>query len=201
MLHENKFNEPMITYGQMNLLFAIRNLWRDIATWSRAYMVSRMNNLKIAEEVFKRLYKIPQEFGNIMQYFIGYDNSVKFVQLLSQQIVLFRTLLDALIAGDANAVNQVVQQLYRLADERAAFMALINPFWNEIVMKNLIYTFYQYTFDEMTSFLSGNYAKDIEIYDRLLHHSDTMGDYFTQGLFNYITASRQDGNNTKRSDC
>ncbi len=201
MLYENKFNEPMITYGQMNLLFSIRNLWRDIATWSRAYMINRTSNLKIAEETFQRLYKIPQEFGNILQYFISYDHSVQFVQMLSQQIVLFRSLLDALIAGDTNAVNQTVQKLYRLADERAAFMAAINPFWNETVMRNLIYAFYQYTFDEVTSFLSGNYSKDIEIYDRLLHHSDTMGDYFTQGLFNYITASQQNGNSTTRSDC
>ncbi|MBR0599249.1 hypothetical protein [Sinanaerobacter chloroacetimidivorans] len=192
----NRVSEPTITYGQMNLLFAIRNLWRDITTWSRAYMVNRSAGLEIANDVFNRLYETPQEFGNLLQYIVGYDNAVKFVQLLSQQIVLFRSLLEAEIEGDSNLIDQITQQLYQLADERAKFMAAINPFWDETETRNLIYTFYQYTMDEMIAILTKDYAKDIDIYDRLIHHADTMGDYFTEGLFNYIALNQQSTNNT-----
>ena len=187
MIYRNRFNEPAITSGQMNLLFTVRNLWRDIATWSRAYMVNRSAGLEIAEEVFNRLYRIPPEFGNLLQYFIGYDNSVRFVQLLSQQMILTRSLLEAQISGNSDLANQIVQQMYQLTDERAAFMTSINPFWDQTEIRNQIYTFIQYSIEEMIAILSRDYAKDIEIYDRLLHHSDSMGDYFTQGLFNYIT--------------
>lgn len=187
MLYKNRFHEPTVTYGQMNLLFTIRNLWRDIATWSRAYMVNRSAGLEIADEVFNRLYRIPQEFGNLLQYFIGYDNAVRFVQLLSQQMILSRSLLEAQIAGDPALANQIVQQMYQLTDERAAFMTSINPFWDETELRNQITTFIQYSIEEMNAILTKDYLKDIDIYDRLLHHADNMGDYFTQGLFNYMT--------------
>jgi hypothetical protein len=110
MVFINRVNEPTVTIGQMNLLFNIRNLWRDIATWSRAYMVNRSAGLPIADEVFNRLYRIPTEFGNLLQYFIGYDNAAKFVQLLSLQIVLSRSIFKAQLSGDPNLVNQLVQQ-------------------------------------------------------------------------------------------
>lgn len=187
MISKNQFYEPTISYGQMNILFTVRNLWRDLATWSRAYMVNRSAGLEIADEVFNRLYRIPTEFGNLLQYFIGHDNAVRFVQLLSQQLVLARSLLDAQIEGNSNLANQLVQQLYQLADERAAFMTSINPFWDQTEIRNQIYTFIQYSIEEMGAIISKDYARDIKIYDRLLHHADRMGDYFTQGLFNYMS--------------
>ncbi|MDF2655357.1 MAG: hypothetical protein K0R19_1831 [Bacillota bacterium] len=191
MPYFNKFNEPCITYGQMNLLFTIRVLWRELATWTRAYMVNTVYGLEVAEEVFNRLYRIPEDFGNILKNFFGYDNSVKFVQLLSQQIVLFRSLLEEMIAGDQEKTNDTIRQLYQLANERAALMHEINPYWDETEVRNAINAFYQYTIDEAFAILSQDFSKDINLYDRLLHHADTMGDHFTQGLFQYMTLTAQ----------
>jgi len=175
----------------MNLLFTIRVLWRELATWTRAYMVNTVYGLEVAEEVFNRLYRIPEDFGNILKNFFCYDNSVKFVQLLSQQIVLFRSLLEEMIAGDQEKTNDTIRQLYQLANERAALMHEINPYWDETEVRNAINAFYQYTIDEAFAILSQDFSKDINIYDRLLHHADTMGDHFTQGLFQYMTLTAQ----------
>ncbi len=191
MVFINRANEPTVTIGQMNLLFNIRSLWRDLATWSRAYMVNRTAGLPISNEVFNRWYRIPTEFGSLLQYFIGRDNAARFVQLLSQQIVLFRSILEAQLSGDQNLVNQLVQQTYELADERAAFMNSVSPFWDETEFRNLLYMFLQYNLEEMTAILSKDYTKDIDIYDRIIHHADNIGDYFTQGLINYLTYGRQ----------
>lgn len=93
----SRTNEPTITYGQMNLLFIIRNLWRQFATWTRSYLISRFSGLHIADEVFNRLY-----------------------------------------------------------------------------------TYHRYTLEEIFTLLTGEYSKNIDIYDRLLHHDDIIGDYFTE---------------------
>lgn len=191
MIGSNRLNPPMIPYGASNLLFSVRSLWRDIVTWGRANLVSRYAGLNSANDEFERLYQIPQEFGNIFQLIFGYDNAQRFVQFLSQQIISVRSLIEAQMAGDINLVNQQVQQLYQSADEWAAFMTSINPFWDLTETRNLIYTFIQLTIEEITAFLAGDYKRDIDIYDRLLHHTDNMGDYFTLGIYNYITYRRE----------
>lgn len=190
MIYKNRFIEPTITQGQMNFLFTIRVLWRDLATWTRAYLVNRYAGLAITEDVFNRLYEIPQEFGNILQFIFGYDNAQRFVQYVSQQIVQIRSLIEAVIEGDVNSVNLLTQQMYQLADERARFMTSINPFWDLTETRNLIYTYLQLTIDQITTLLTGDYKRNIDIFDRLLHHTDNMGDYFSQGLLNYITYSQ-----------
>jgi hypothetical protein len=133
--------DPSVPNGAANFLFSIRTLWRDMVTWGRAYMISRYARLANAEDEFNRLYEIPLEFGNIFELVFGYENAQTFMQYLSRQIIMIRSLVEAQMAGDVNLANQLVQQLYSLADERVAFMASINPFWNSYQVRNLIYNF------------------------------------------------------------
>lgn len=189
MIGKNRFNEPTVTYGQMNLLIRIRTLWREMATWTWAYLLNKAAETEIAEDVFNRLYKIPQEFGNTIRLVMGNQIAERYVQLLSLQIVLIREIIEAQMAGNIDLVNEKVRQLYQNAEDRTKFIASINPYWDETVVRNLIYTYHQYTLEEISTLLSGDYQKNIDIYDRLLHHTDSIGDYFAQGLFNYLAYS------------
>ena len=54
-------------------------------------------------------------------------------------------------------------------------MASVNPFWNEAVIRNLIYAYHQYTLQEIATLLKQEYEKNIDIFDILLHHADSMG--------------------------
>jgi len=187
MTNINQYREPTITYGQMNLIFHIRNLWREMATWTRAYLISRTTGMGSPEEVFNRLYRIPREFGNLLQLILGEQIAEQYVQFLSVQLVLIREIIDAQIAGNVDLVNAKVRQLYQNAEDRVNFITSANPFWAETVVRDFIYAYHQYTLEEITAFLTGEHQKSIDIYDRLLHLADSIGDYFAQGLFNYLT--------------
>ena len=184
----NKFNDQSVNYAQMNLIFNARNLWRNLATWMRAYLVARFTGIDISDDIFMRLYEIPVEFGHIFRLIFGDQITDKYVQQLSSAIVLFKDFIEAEIAGDTDHASEIAKQLYQSADNRAAFLASINPYWSETEWKNLIYTFYKYTYDEITSFLSGN-PRSIPIFDQILKQADKMGDYLAQGLFYYILDS------------
>jgi len=80
MTNINRYSEPTITYGQMNLIFHIRNLWREMATWTRSYLISRSTGMGSPEEVFNRLYRIPREFGNLLQLILGEQIAEQYVQ-------------------------------------------------------------------------------------------------------------------------
>lgn len=190
MICKDKLQESLITYGQMNIIFQARNLWREFVIWSRVYLISRVAGIGIAEDVFNRIYRIPMEFGDITRLIFGNQAAEVTVQQLSSTVVLFRELVDAMIAGNSDAASVLVQDLYKNADERAAYLASINPFWDETQWKYLIYTFYNYSFQEITSILTSD-PKNIDIFDRFLLYADIVGDYFAQGLFNYITYNTQ----------
>jgi hypothetical protein len=188
MIYRNRFNEPVLTYGQFNLLYSYRTHWREIATWTWIYLMSRFTTVStISDEVFNRLYREPEELGNIIQTFFGYENVQKYIQGLEVQIALIKEIIDAEVAGNITLTNEKVRQLYKNTDERAKFLSSINPFWKETDLRNLYYTFHRYTLEMITAFLRGDYKTSFSIYDRLLNHADLMGSYFTQCLFYYMT--------------
>lgn len=190
MVGYNRTYEPMVTYGQMNLIINTRNLWRDLVMWSRAYLVSRFSGIGMTEDVFKRLYKVAVDFGNVFRLVFGDRISEKAVQDLSSIIMIYRDLIEAEITGNSDKSNDKIKELYQSADERAAFMASINPYWDETKWKNLFYTFIYDSQNEITSFLTGD-PKNIDVFDHLLQHADIMGDYFSQGLFDYMALGQK----------
>lgn len=197
MAPKNELQDSLVTYGQMNLIFRARNLWREFVVWSRVYLISRVAGIGTTEDVFSRIYQIPREFGDITRLIFGDPAAEKTIQQLSSTVMLFRNLVEAMIADDRAAADRLVRDLYKNADERASYLASINPFWDETQWKYLIYTFYSYSFQEITSILTGD-PRNIDLFDRFLQFADTIGDYFSQGLYNYLTYRRPRG---MFSDC
>lgn len=190
MVIGTRAEDHMISYGQMNLIFHTRSLWREFAIWGRVYLISRIAGIGIADDAFNRLYRIPLEFGNLIQIVFGEQVAENIVQQLSYTVVVYRDLAEAIIAGDSETADQKARELYQNADERAAYLASINPFWSEAQWKNLIYTFYNYSFEEIRTILN-NDPKNIDVFDQFLQHTDVMGDYSSQGLFNYLAYTAQ----------
>ena len=165
-------------------------LWRDLVMWSRMYLISRIAGIGTAEDAFNRIYRVPTEFGNVIRLVFGDQAAETIIQQLSATVMLYKELVEAMVTGKGDAANTIAQQLYKSADERAAYMASINPFWDETQWRNLIYTFYTFSFQEIVSILN-NDPKNVDLFDRFLSHADVMGDYFAQGLFQYITYNKQ----------
>jgi hypothetical protein len=85
--------------------------------------------------------------------------------------MMYRDLIEAEITGNPDLANEKIKELYQSADERAAFMASINPYWDETRWKNLLYTFIADSLNEITSFLVGD-PKNIDEFDRLLQREE-----------------------------
>jgi len=184
---KNRAETPTITLAQMKLLFRLRILWREMVTWIREYLISRFIFGDYYQDAFTRLYNVPVEFGNLLMLVFGEEIGNQYQQLLSDQIIVLRDYIEALISGDINSVNENSRELYQGGDTRARFLASINPFWSQEQLRSLVNTFLTLNAEEIEAFLTGNYELSITIFDMLLSHSDLMGDYFMTGLYNYIT--------------
>lgn len=188
---KSKFNEQCITYSQMSLIFNMRMFWRRLTTWTRIYIVSRYLEIGTAEESFERLYLENLDFGDMLR--IHYSRSIadRYSQLLNQFSIGLRELITSQREGNFNAIRQNIDRLLQNADQRAAFLASINPYFDETEWRNLLRTYLQDTLQEANLFAAKDYRMDIEYFDRLMALSNTMGDVFAQALYDYITSGSE----------
>ncbi|MDF2657143.1 MAG: hypothetical protein K0R19_3617 [Bacillota bacterium] len=168
--------------AQMNFIFRARMLWRDLATWLRAYKVSLYGGVGNSESLSQRLYQIPLEYGNMLRVFVGDEATEKYINLLSQYIILLQSLFIAQINNDVNLIDDLTKQIYRNTKERAALFAQMNPYWSQSEWITLMNAFTQMQIEEATTFLTQDYDRNIEIFDRILSLTTIMGDYFSEGL-------------------
>lgn len=188
---KSKFNEQCITTSQMNLIFNSRIFWRRLTIWTRIYIISRYLGIGTAEESFGRLYLENLDFGDMLRILFSRSISDQYSQLLNQFSIGLRELITALIQQDLDAARQNIDRLLQNADQRAAFLASINPYFDETEWRNLLRTYLQDTIQEANLFASQDYRMDIEYFDRLTTLSNTMGDAFAQGLYDYITSGAE----------
>jgi hypothetical protein len=183
--------EECITLSQVNLIFNSRIFWRRFTTWIRVYIISRFAGIGTAEDAFGRLYLEASEFGPMLRLIFGRNLSNTYETILRRFTIGLRELISAQLNGDAEAVRQQVNDLYRLTDESAAFLASINPYLDEAEWRNMFATYLQYTIEEANLFIMGDYSKDIGIFDRLTELTNRMGDLFAKTLYDYITSAQQ----------
>lgn len=189
MIYEKHQYEPLdtfLTYGQMNIIVNFRDLWRDLATWTKNYMVSLLSGWGGLEQVGARLYEIPLEFYYRLQLVFGAQVTQELVNLLSQHIILMLTLFTAVKANDVEAANSNTALLYSNASILAQYLEAINPFWSELQWKNLLDQYIRMTIDELTALITNQYQRDISIFDSIIFHTVYLGDYMANGLLQYL---------------
>jgi len=188
---KHSFNEQCITPGQMDLISNARIFFRRYTTWLSAYILSRYTGVGTAEELFGRVYLETSNFGDMLHFVMGLDDANRFTQLMNQFTFALRDLIDAQLAGNSQAVTENVDRLYQNADDTAAFLASINPYFNETEWKTLLRTYLQYNLEEANLFASGQFKNEIELFDRITSLTDQMGYSFAQAINDYITSGSQ----------
>ncbi len=181
-----KLQEPTLSYGQMNFIINFRNLWLDLASWTRSYFVSIISGFGNSNMVGERLYRIPVDFHERLQLVFGREVSEKFITLLSNHIILMMNLAISIKSGDNQQASALTSQLYQNINEFAAYFNTINPFWSDIQWKNLLDQYTRLTIEELVALASGNFEKDIDIYDRITYHTLFLGDYMAEGILQFI---------------
>lgn len=191
MTTKNKFDNQCITYGQMNMIFNSRIFWRRFTTWIRVYIISRYAGIGTGEEAFNRLYTEISGIGSMLQIMFERESSNRLSQLFNQFTYALRDLITTQLLNNRDAMNQNIERLYKAAEDIAKYIASINPYLSETEWKSLMETYVDYTIEQANSFITGDFSGDIELFKRLTALTNTMGDVFAQGFYDYITAGLQ----------
>ncbi|MFV0518528.1 MAG: hypothetical protein ACK5MV_14145 [Aminipila sp.] len=172
-----------------NITFRWRFLWQQISAWLREYMVVRKlkGNTEYLSQVNYKILSIINEFGSIMRIFFGDEAADKFIKIFTDYIMSFINLIDALAEENISKANEAVEQIYKNIGIISEYLFSINPFWDKVTLEKYLYTFTSMTIQEINTFMSGDYKNSIEIFDRILNYSFTLGDFFAQGAKKYLT--------------
>lgn len=180
-------SQQCFTYEQMNEIYSIRMFWFELVIWIRNFMLSRYREIGDVNEVFNRLQQVPADYVNTLKQIFGENPAIDELQLeLNTYIDLIDNLITAQIEGNTDDISRITQLLYQNAEERAASVSKLNPFWTENEWRTRLYNNLRSTLEVSTTFLTGDYAINLDIYSTLLDQAESASGYFTQGLVNYI---------------
>ena len=191
MIGISQLQEYNLTSSQMSLLFRLRMIWRDIATWLNIYLayVFLDADPELRQGAASRLLSLPVAYANIFRIYFGDLIGDQHTALMSNYISLLISLIDAAKSGDSNAVNEYSNQLAQNIEDRVNFLTSINPFWDRNTMSAFLTNFNNLVMNEINSYVNKSYLNNAELFGSLLTYTDRMGDYFADGLLKYLTYS------------
>ncbi|MBE6033320.1 MAG: hypothetical protein E7222_01320 [Clostridiales bacterium] len=181
--------DSCIPPSQLNLIFQTRTVWRDLATWIRAYLASKHGGLGDKEAIREKLDELMLRSTNIFSLVFGEEFANEYIDLSTNFLNLLDALVDAQISGDVDAINEYTRQIYENSDRIAAFLARVNPYWQENRWRDLLYQFNDRTIEQSNTFLNQQFRENINLFDRILNLTSTIGDYYSQGILDYLTFS------------
>lgn len=171
-----------ISKAEADLKNYLRMLWEQHVVWTRLTILSIVFNLPDVDLVTNRLLRNPKDFAAALKPFYGEKVASKFSDLFTSHLVIAAELVKAAKAGDSKAAADAEKRWYANADEIAAFLAGINPYWSEMEWKDMLHEHLPLTKTEAVEMLTKNYAGSIATFDKIEKQALEMADVMANGI-------------------
>lgn len=159
-----------------------RKLWMEHVFWTRLFIISAADNLSDLQFTTNRLLRNPVDFANELSPYYGYETAKRFEKLLTDHLTIAAKLVNDAKAGNTRAADSDRRNWYRNADEIAAFLSDISPYWEKQKWQSLLYDHLRMTEQEATYRLNSQYPSDIAEFDQIENEALVMADYMTKGI-------------------
>lgn len=191
MLSKDQEEQPTKFLGYLNLAKSMRNLMAQMAYLTRMYFTSVFSGYGDAQAVANKLYSLPKRFQEKAELIFGTPLSEEFLNLLFLHVFYVISFVNALAGGNQDTANYYTRLLYRNADAIASHYSKMNPFWDEMQWKTLLYHYINLLVQDAVALASGQFDKELDIFERMLLAALAMGDSLADGLYQYMTAGIQ----------
>lgn len=169
-------------YGQINLMNEMRKLWEEHAAWTRLFIISALAELPDLDTATKRLFRNPSDFADVLEIFYGRQKADVFRNLFEENLKITASVVEHTKHKNTKAVEQYTKLWRGNADRIAAFLAGVNPCWAEDEWRRLIYDHLRMTADEAAARSSGDYARDVAIFDMIEEQALAKADFMAAGM-------------------
>jgi len=171
-----------IPKAEADLKNYLRMLWEQHVVWTRLTILSMVFGLPDVDLVTDRLLRNPKDFESALKPLYGDKAASKFADLFKSHLVIAAQLVKAAKSGDTKAAADAEKNWYANADEIAAFLGSINPYWSENNWRTMLHTHLALTKSEAVDMLTKNYAGGISTFDEIEKQALEMADMMTYGI-------------------
>ncbi len=171
-----------ISKAEQTLSNHMRLLWEQHVYWTRIVILGIVFGLPDTEASTNRLLRNPSDFEAALRPLYGGDAAAKFAELLTSHLAIAAELVKAAKAGDSAAAADAEKRWYANADQIAAFLGSINPYWSAQEWKRMLYNHLAMTKAEAVDILTQKYEDSVGMFDSIEQEALAMADMMTQGI-------------------
>lgn len=167
---------------QINLINSMRLVWSQHVYWTRMLLISIAERLKDQDAVTGRLLQNPNDIGRIFADYYSRDVVETISGLLTEHLKIGAELITALRDEKTAYADMLNRQWYINADKMANAFSGINPYYEQEIMREMLYRHLDLTKQEVAMRLAGNYPADIKAFDMVEEEALLMADAFSVGI-------------------
>jgi len=156
-------------------------LWSQHVYWTRMFIISTVFSLPDIDTTTKRLLRNPEDFRAALRPFYG-AGADRFADLLREHLLIAAQLVKAAKAGDSKTAADAEKRWYENADEIAAYLGSINPYWSAEEWRSMLYEHLALTKKEAVEMLTGKYSDSISTFDDVEREALVMAGVMADGL-------------------
>jgi spore germination protein YaaH len=175
--------EGMLGNGLMDLENYFRMLWEQHVTWTSNVVEAIIFDLPTLELATQRLLRNPQDFANALMPFYGEEAAREFADLLTEHLTIAAELVKAAKAGDTNTYNDANTRWHQNANQIAALLGSLNPYWSEEDWSAMMEDHLNLLSTRTNNLLEQNYAQATAGYDDIELQALEMADMMAEGIY------------------
>lgn len=171
-----------ISQAELDLNNHVRMLWEQHVMWTRLTIMAIAAGSADVDAVTRRLLRNPADFARALEPFYGGEIAAGFERLLTEHLVIAAELVRAAKAGNNQAAADAERRWYMNADQIAAFLGRINPFWSESEWRAMLHQHLALTKTEAVDILTEQFEAGVTIFDETERQALMMADTMTRGI-------------------
>lgn len=186
---QNSSHSP-IGKASSDLNNLLRLLWAQHVDWTKSLIFSTVYGSPDIEDVTERYLRNAKDFEDVLRPIYGDTVAARFADLLTKHQIITAEYVKAVKDKDTVAAADADNKLYTNANEIAAFLSGINPYWSEKEWRTLLYDHIDMTKRETDDLIKGNFAESILTHDNVEKKAMQMADFMTDGIVKGVTRRR-----------
>lgn len=171
-----------ITQTEQMLSNHIRGLWEQHVFWTLLFILGVTFELPNANLITDRLLRNPKDFEKILIPVYGQSVAAEFSKLFTSHLSIAAELVKAAKAGNNAAAASAEKLWYENADQIAAFLNDINPYWSAQEWQKVLYDHLAMTKNAAVYYLTRKYEDSIKEFDNIEQQALAMADMMTLGI-------------------
>jgi len=159
-----------------------RLLWLQHVYWTRMVIIAIAAGSPDLEPTTRRLLRNAPDMGRLFGRFYGPDAATEITRLIRDHLTIAAELVTAAKAGDKRAAADAERRWYANGAEIVRFLTQLNPCWSAEGLQAMWNEHLALTKAEAVARLNGDFARDIEVFDRIERQALMMADEFAAGI-------------------